>query len=182
MKELPIAIDNRIDDQDRPFNASLAERKVDDPRNAGRFVIATASLRDDPLGQMHARRQIEQYQFAAGRHMQAAFECAELGALQAVDPGKPVIDSGQTNFSLTERQCWGFSVMRKARDCLGKRDYDLCRDILMSGMFIEEVAAKYGKSSRLGLKILGSRFRSALDDLADLLGYRGKGPDKLKRA
>jgi hypothetical protein len=122
---VPVGIDNRIDPEDAPFKARLGERRADDPHREGRQVVATASLRDDPLGLLFARRQIEPHQFTAGRRLQAAFEAVELGGIKAVDPGRVVVDSRGTNFSPSERSLSAIDLLKSVRGHLGKRGYEL---------------------------------------------------------
>jgi hypothetical protein len=54
----------------------------------GGKIVVTGSLRDDPLGGLHARKHIDDVQFRAGLFLLELFELAEIGSIQAMDPGK----------------------------------------------------------------------------------------------
>jgi hypothetical protein len=58
----------------------------------GGKIAVTASLRDDPLGKLHARRQIDDAQYRVGLMLTEYFELAEIGSVQAVDPSKEPVD------------------------------------------------------------------------------------------
>ena len=49
-----------------------------------RRVTVVRALRDDPLGRLHARRQIGLAQYRAGRAWQAAYEAAAIGDVMAI--------------------------------------------------------------------------------------------------
>jgi hypothetical protein len=51
----------------RPFNGEIADRTVPDPYpTTGGKIVATTSPRDDPLGRLYARRQIDEAQYRTG--------------------------------------------------------------------------------------------------------------------
>jgi hypothetical protein len=89
-REIRLEIDRRAD---RPFNGDTATRLVADPYSTtGGKIAVTASLRDDPLGKLYARRQIDDAQYRVGLMLTEFFELAEIGSIQAVDPSKEPVD------------------------------------------------------------------------------------------
>ena len=63
-REIRPEIDRRAE---HPFNGDTATRLVTDPYSTtGGKIAVTASLRDDPLGKLYARRQIDDAQYRVG--------------------------------------------------------------------------------------------------------------------
>ncbi len=58
--------------QDLPYNAEVAAMEVDDPLalERGEKIVALRSIRNDPLGRLHAHRQIDDTQYRSGRIFQ----------------------------------------------------------------------------------------------------------------
>src|SRR3972149_3352384 len=75
---------------DLPINAQVAPIPVDDPygTETGEKIVVFRSLRDDPIGAMHARNQVDQAQYAAARHWQRCYEAGEISGAQAIDTTK----------------------------------------------------------------------------------------------
>lgn len=175
MSDVPEKIDRRVHALDVPFNARTADKRVDNPHKRGEQIVVTVSTRDDTLGRLYARRQIKEHQFAAGRHLQASFEVFE-SVLKASDPAKDVISGGLG--SATERYAKAAKEIANAEKTLGKRAFQLVRDVLLIGYGIEEAAAARGHNTKYKIEHVGGSFRDALDDLADLFGYRITGSAK----
>jgi hypothetical protein len=171
---IPIAIDRRVDKHDKPFNGKTANRSVADPYSTtGGRITVTASLRDDPLGRLHARRQIKEHQYAVGHYVQNLFELAASGRLQAMDPSKEPVDGrGAFVEPITDGQMRAGRRLQEARHTLGARGYALVKAVLADRLFLEQVAQASGISSRMA----GNKFRECLDELADLFGFAGRAP------
>lgn len=161
---------------DQPYNHDLAERAVADPYQAGRFVTATASLRDDPLARLHVRNQIDDAQFAAGRHVQRLIESSEVGTVKAMDAGKPFVDGGRGPEPVSDQQIKAGRDLQRVRLELGGNGYTLVRSILGDRMFIEQYAAMVGDNTQRSRDFFARRFRECLDTLAAMFGYTGTGP------
>ena len=107
---------------------------VADPYSTtGGKIAVTASLRDDPLGKLYARRQIDDAQYRVGLMLTEFFELAEIGSVQAVDPAKEPVDGrGAYVEPISDRQ--RRAVRQLMRVCqvsvLGQVGYDLCRVVL----------------------------------------------------
>ncbi|MGY4194217.1 hypothetical protein ACVIM9_003558 [Bradyrhizobium sp. USDA 4520] len=71
--------------QDLPFNAEVATVDVDDPLalEPGEKIVAFRSIRNDPLGRLHAHRQIDDTQYRSGRAFQNDWQKAERGGYDA---------------------------------------------------------------------------------------------------
>lgn len=175
--DLSPIIDRRLSAVDKPYGARLTTRRVADPFEAGKHVVATASIRDDPLGRLHARRQVTESQYAAGHYLQAMFELAESGSVQAMDPCKPAVDGrGQFVEPLTDSHVRAVKRLSEARKELGAAGYQLVFDVIGSRMFIEQCATTRGLRGKHAQEYLGKRFRECLDTIAQLYGFAGQAP------
>src|SRR6202166_1962871 len=91
--------------QDLPRNAEVAAVEVDDPLGLepGDKIVTLRSIRNDPLGRLHAHRHIDEAQYQGGRAFQNDWERAERGP-QAVDPTREYVDGTRMRESITEGQ------------------------------------------------------------------------------
>jgi hypothetical protein len=155
-----------------PAGAKIAVVVVDDPYEAGGRISAVASLRDDPLGLLHARYQLDDAKFMAGRHWQRLYEAAEIGAIKGVDTTlEPVDGRGQHVEVLNEVRRKAIRKLARCTEVLGERGDRLLRDVLAKGMFIRECAASRGLETKKGEEYIGQRFRECLETLAKEFGY-----------
>jgi hypothetical protein len=68
---------------------------VPDPYSStGGKIVVTSSIRDDPLGRLHARKHIDDAQHRIGLFLRELFELAEIGSIQALASPKPKKDEG----------------------------------------------------------------------------------------
>lgn len=173
---MSVVTDRRL--EQKPFNGRTAERDVADPfSDSGGRIVVTVSTRDDPLSGMKARRHISECQYQSGRRMQEYFEAAEIGSIQATDPGKEFVDGrGQFVESITDRQQYAVEKVNLARAELGRASFDLVRDILMARQTVAQAALARGVTGQRRIDATGTRFRGALDELAELFGLSGTAP------
>lgn len=152
-----------------PYNAKIAPVMVDDPYAlAGdqTKIVAVRSIRTDPLGAMHARHQIDEAQFSAGRYWQWIYERSSVGAIQAVDTSKEPVDGGSFPELITDGQMLALKKLRKAAEALGSRDAKLIEDVLGHGIFLADVARSHGHGTENGIAGWRFIFQRALDVLA----------------
>ena len=160
-------------------NAQVAPDEVDDPLaiNPGDKIVVLRSTRHDPLFDMKAKKQIDQCDYVAGRHWQAAYENSELGAVRAIDPSKEAVDGGRLPDALTPVQMRGMQDMRAARECLGAEGHQLMVDILGNGWSIGQAATARGRYSDDERRYVGRRFRECLRSVAKRFGYSNERND-----
>jgi hypothetical protein len=147
---------------------------VDDPYEAGGKIIVMRSTRDDPLGRLHDRRQIDEAQYQGGRAFQDDFETAERGP-RAIDPGKEFVDGGLAPEPITEAMRKAVVRLNRVHRVLGQSGSAIAHDVLIAGMTLDRVAARREMETDLEKKYLGRRLRECLDDLALIYGFGGEG-------
>src|SRR3954465_11506205 len=81
---------------DLPRNAEVIAVEIDDPLalEPGEKIVVLRSVRNDPLGRLHAHHQIDDAQYRGGRAFQNDWERAERGP-QAIDPAREYVDGAR---------------------------------------------------------------------------------------
>lgn len=162
----------------KPVNVAMPTIVVDNPAyQAGhpgsiQRITVERALRDDPLGQMHARNQITEHQYAAGRKWQAAFETAGIGRIKAMDTTQePVDGGGRFSDPMTDRRLRAFNDLKRWNGALGKAGAQLVNHVLCDKRSLREVGQLvYASTSPATMKYVGRRFRECLDQLATEMG------------
>src|SRR3954465_12344029 len=106
--------------RDLPHNAEVAAVEVEDPLalEPGEKIVALRSIRNDPLGRLHSRRQIDEAQYQGGRAFQNDWEKAERGP-RAVDTTREYVDGGERREPITEGQRKAVLQLNRAERELG---------------------------------------------------------------
>lgn len=156
-----------------PFNATVRIDTVDDPYGSvlGEKVRVLRSLRDDPVGALHAAGQIEYYHYLVARHWQSAYQIAEVGGARAIDPTREAVDGGLIPEFFTDQKRKALGDLFKAKQALGEQGNILVHDVLANGMTIRAAALKRGAVAERDRLYIGRRFRECLETLALLFGY-----------
>ena len=133
------------------------------------------SIRNDPLGQMWAREQIDYARYLAGRHYQELTALGEIGSVQAMDPGKPIIDGSCPGEVLTDRQHQAakqiVGLNAKLAERHGQEAVWLTKSVLIERQTVSQAAALAGRCDRKDLEFLRTLFGKCLTELAIVLGY-----------
>ncbi|MHC2333074.1 DUF6456 domain-containing protein [Bradyrhizobium sp. USDA 4454] len=156
---------------DLPFNAEVATVEVDDPLalEQGDKVVAFRSIRNDPLGRLHAHRQIDDAQYRSGRAFQNDWEKAERGP-RAVDTTREYVDGGQQREPITEGQRQAALRLNRAEHELGADGSALVHDVLILGMTMEQVGQRRGLRTQRWHDYFARRLKECLDRLALMYG------------
>jgi hypothetical protein len=157
-------------------NAQAVPVEVDDPYEEGAKIVVLRSTRHDPLADMHAKGLIDQCDYVAGRHWEAAWENAEIGGVRALDPTREAVDGGALPDPLTDTQRRALQDLKAARGALGVEGNALIRDVLGSGLSLAEAGRNRGMTSEADRKYIGKRFRECLATLAVRFGYASREP------
>ena len=166
-----------------PANLLAASVVVDDPYEKGGRIEVLRALRDDPLAGLHAAKQVDEPQYLAGRHLQRAYELAEIGGARAIDPTREAVDGGGiAQPTVSDAQAKAIGDIARAHRALGMEGESIVRDILMRHLSVAQTAAKRGTVSEREQNYIGRRFRECLDTLALVFGHavvdlKGRRPD-----
>ena len=158
---------------DAPTSAHVAAVEVDDPYEAGGKIVTLRNLRDDPLGRLHDRHQIDEAQYLAGRAFQRDWERAEKGP-QAIDPSKEAVDGGCMPDPIDEGQTKALVRINGVMRELGADGSSLVHDVLVHALTMERVTSKRGLSGVRWSDYFGKRFRECLDSMAVYYGLAMK--------
>lgn len=149
-----------------------AEAEVADPYSStGGRALVMRSIKDDPLGKMGARSQIDGAQLAAGRRWQADYELSEIGGIKANDTTREPVDGGGAYPDpISDRTIAAVRRLQAARAELGLEGESLVRAVLAKGLTIELIAAARNLTTERERKYLGRRFRECLECLVVFYG------------
>lgn len=154
-----------------PYNAEVAAVEVDDPLalERGEKIVALRSIRNDPLGRLHAHRQIDESQYRSGRAFQGDWEKAERGP-RAVDTTREYVDGGRRREPITEGQREASLRLNRAEHELGADGTMLVHEVLILGMTMEQVGERRGLRTQRWQDYFARRFKECLDRLALMYG------------
>lgn len=145
---------------------------IPDPLDGRGRVVVFRALRDDPLGRMQDRGQIDPAQYAAGRCWQRAYELAEVGGARAIDPTREAVDGGQiAAATISDAQAEAFRVLARGGRAVGMLGESVLRDVLGRRMFPTDVARARGYASQRSVDYYARLFRECLDTLAEVYGF-----------
>ena len=155
-----------------PFNAEIAKVEVDNPLglDSGDKILAIRSVRGDPLGRLHAHRQIDEAQYRGGRAFQNDWERAERGP-QAVDTTREYVDGTGTREPVTESQRQAVLRLNRAERELGTDGAALVHDVLVLGLTMDQVGQRRAVRTQRWNDYFARRFRECLDRLALIYGF-----------
>lgn len=158
--------------QDLPLNAEVATVEIDDPLalEPGEKITALRSIRNDPLGRLHSRHQIDDAQFRGGRAFQDDWEKAERGP-RAVDPTREYVDGGRAREPITERQRKAVLRLNHVERELGADGIVLVHEVLVLGLTMEQVGGRRGLRGQRWKDYFARRFQECLDRLAQTYGF-----------
>jgi hypothetical protein len=134
-------------------------------------IIVAQSIRNDPLGQMYARHQVDRPEYLAARNYQELYAVAQVGNIGAMNPCKPYVDGGTFSDFVTEKQRLAAKRIRAVDHAVvltfGNNGLVLVQAILIDKMNIAEVAGP----AREYRAFAGSLFSNFLIEIACQLGY-----------
>ena len=158
--------------RDLPFNAEVMEAEVDNPLalDSDDKIVAMRSVRNDPLGRLHAHHQIDEAQYRGGRAYQNDWERAERGP-QAMDPTREYVDGTRSREPLTERQRQAVLRLNRVERELGTDGAALVYDVLVLGLTMDQIGQRRAVRTQRWNDYFARRFRECLDRLALVYGF-----------
>ena len=137
------------------------------------------ALKDDPVGRMHSRHQIDQAQYSAARAYQELVDTATIGAVRSVDLSKTKVSGGQAPEMLTPRRQQAMARLRVAEQRVANRfgleGLAVTRAVLSDRQSVEQTARSRGASSTREMSFWTGLFRRCLDVLAMAFGFATSG-------
>ena len=171
---------------DRPFNGDVKPALIEDPfsldpeifRNGrGEIevhprskIVATRSLRSDPLGRLYAHDDIDEVQYVAGRKFQVLYAAAEIGSTGSGSQWRERVQGGSIAEVLTEHQQRAMRELAKLYEKLGPEKSMLMMAVLGERMWFSDLAIITSQSART----LSDKFKQALNVSAQALGHLAK--------
>ena len=136
-------------------------------------VTVRRALRDDPLGWMHSRGQINEAQYQAGREYQATREAEGIGTGRSPSELREHVDGGHVaSDGITDTKLRAAKRVAAWRSMLGEDGYQLAEAVLVENRQVKQCALSiYGSASPANRKYAGRRFRECLDALAKNMGF-----------
>jgi hypothetical protein len=154
-----------------PHNAHVHVVTVADPYERGAHITAIRSIRDDPLGRLHAHGQVDDAQFYAGREWQRHYEHSQLQpSSQLRDP----VDGGGACVDALEHAAKSLRVVMACSAVLGHEGDTLIRQVLGERWFLATVAIARNLNPHDGsrdMRYLGRRLQECLETLARYFRY-----------
>jgi hypothetical protein len=145
------------------------------------------NLREDPIGRMHARRQVDEAQYHAARSYQRLYDTATIGNLSPADPSRIRVDGGKAPDPISAARMAAATRLRSVegtlKDWHGFAGLSLTRCVLTGGKSVDKAARDFGASSEREARFWGLLFRKCLDVLAKALGFANsaKRPTRPRR-
>lgn len=174
-------------DPNSDYGIIMVEDPYDPKRPDGLRIMRPkiAALRDDPIGRMFNRGQLEhasddghaaKVRFDAARRWQAVYDRAEVGGARAIDFTREVVDGCMLKTPDTaglheaQQQLLEF-------DCqLGEEGASLVRAVLGERCELKDVALQLGVQTDFEKRYLGYRLTECLDTLARQMGLMAQRP------
>src|SRR6516164_1159364 len=143
------------------------------------------NLREDPIGRMHARRQVDEAQYSAARAYQRLYDTATIGNLSPADPSRIRVDGGKAPDPISAARMAAATRLRSVegtlKDWHGFAGLSLTRCVLTGGKSMEKTARDFGASTERDVRWWGQLLRRCLDVLAKALGFASSAKRSSRR-
>lgn len=159
-------------------NAQVAPMEVDDPYaiKDGDKIVVMVSVRET-LSALHARNQIDEAQYRAGREFERFFYQTNA-QIKAMNLENPYVDCSFVPATIIDAHCDAVEALKRADRALGLEGSALTRNVLIHGMSFGQIAALRGMKGEVEVKYIGKRFRECLDTLARHFGFASEDSDR----
>jgi hypothetical protein len=138
-------------------------------------MVVVRALKDDPVGRMHSRRQIDEAQYSAARAYQQAADRSMLGSVKSVDLSRTRVSGIVAADPLPPHRQRAMKALRAAEDALLRRHgfegLGLCRSVLIDRQSVEQMARLRGAESAREVSFWTGLFRHCLNVLALTFGF-----------
>jgi hypothetical protein len=138
-------------------------------------IAVIASLKEDPIGRMAARHQIDRAQFLGAREYQELYDTTQRGTVRTVDLSKTKVSGVLPADPLTDRyqraSQWLRRVDRAVVERHGSVGLALVRAVLCERIPVEKTARAYGAASGREKRNVAWLFRQVLNVVAKVFGF-----------
>ena len=143
------------------------------------MITVVQSLKNDPLGRMKARDQIDDACFLAGREYQRLWVKVAAGRIRAIDLTMTSVDNsaGSGGGATDAQRVAAKSLMRVDKVVIqshGGEALLMLRDVLGECIAVELSARRRGAQSAHEIRWWGRLFRKSLDVVAVALGFANR--------
>jgi hypothetical protein len=147
----------RVKDVPNPSYMPAHDGERWNPRKVGAMV----NVRESAVASLEARGQLDECQVKTADVFRSHWEAMGGVGTRAIDYTKEPVDGGRNVESYPERRAAAGKELKRCRDLLGARNYDLVCKVCGQGMSFRDLA-----SSRRDRDTLADNLRASLDDLA----------------
>jgi len=161
--------------QARRADGSVAEGEPEWVAPPRPRIQAIGRLKEDPLGRMRARHQVDESQYLGGREYQRLYDSTQVALVRSVDWSKTRVSGGQRPDPLTEERQRASRKLHHANDAVmhrhGAEGLTLVRDVLCERRSVELAGRMRGAKSSRDTRWFGTLFRKCLSVLAVQFGF-----------
>ena len=133
-------------------------------------ISAHVNIRESAIATLAARKHINEAQVAAADRFRALWESMGGAGAGAFDYSREPVDGGGSNDPLSERQIRAAMELKRIREILGVRAYDIMGKIAGEGFAIPELAKTHRERTTLT-----DYLKDGLDEMARQWGYENRG-------
>lgn len=128
------------------------------------------NIKESAIVTLAARKHIDECQLAAGNRFRSLWEAMGGAGAGSFDYSREHVDGGGARDPLTERQIQAGQELKRCREILGVRAYDVMSKIAGEGHAIQELALSHRERTTLT-----DYLKDGLDELAKQWGYQNRG-------
>ncbi|MBY3361254.1 hypothetical protein HFN97_26130 [Rhizobium laguerreae] len=139
-------------------------------------IQAQMNIRESAIVTLAARKQINEAQLAAATRFRALYEAMGGAGAGSFDYSREPVDGGGMREALTEQQIRAGQELKRCREILGIRAYDIMSKVAGQGYAIGELANSHRERTTLA-----DYLKDGLDEMARNWGYENRG-DRRKGA
>ena len=139
------------------------------------LMTVIRALKDDPVGRMHSRHQIDEAQYKAARAYQQVVDRSTLGNMRSVDLSRTKVSGGLPPDPLPDGRRRAMERLRVAEEAVARRHgtegLGLTRAVLCDRQSVEQAGRLRGADTDRELWFWARLFRRCLDCLARAFGF-----------
>lgn len=136
-------------------------------------IKAQMNIRESAIVTLAARKQINEAQLAAATRFRALYEAMGGAGTGSFDYSREPVDGGGSREPLTERQIRAGQELKRCREILGVKAYDIMSKVAGQGYAIGELAKSHRERTTLA-----DYLKDGLDEMARNWGYENRGKQR----